>query len=199
MDKKLVIADSSNENNDNKKSNMLELCSKFLSKKNFKILLLILVAVVGLVLLFGFDFKKDNNDTANNTISTNGYISTIDYCKMIESKLIDVLSAVDGAGQVSVMITVDGSPELVYANEKDQTSSTNSSGSVTTATYSSPIIVNANGSSTALVMTEILPEVKGVIVVASGAGDVATKLNLLNAVSTLLDISTNQVTILKGV
>ena len=109
------------------------------------------------------------------------------------------MSAVDGAGQVSVMITVDGSPELVYANEKDQTSSSNSSGSVTTSTYSSPIIVNVNGTSTALVMTEILPVVKGVIVVASGAGNVATKLDLLNAVSTLLDISTNQVTILKGV
>ena len=113
--------------------------------------------------------------------------------------MIEVLSAVDGAGQVNVMITVDGSPELVYANEKDQASSTNSSGSVTASTYSSPIIINANGTSTALVMTEILPAVKGVIVVASGAGNVATKLDLLNAVSTLLDISTNQVTILKGV
>ena len=132
-------------------------------------------------------------------VTTSSYISTMDYCKIIENKLIDVLSKVDGAGTVSVMVTVDGSPELVYANEKDQTSSTNSSGSVTTATYSSPIIVNANGSSTALVMTEILPKVKGVIVVASGAGNVATKLDLLNAVSTLLDISTNQVTILKGV
>ena len=198
MDKSIVVEDCSS-NDNNKKVNLAELFAKFMSKRGFKIVFLVLVGIVGLILLFGFDFKRDKVVNSDNVVSSTGYIGTIDYCKLIENKLIDVLSAVDGAGQVSVMITVDGSPELVYANEKDQTSSTNSSGSVTTATYSSPIIVNANGSSTALVMTEILPKVKGVIVVASGAGNVATKLDLLNAVSTLLDISTNQVTILKGV
>jgi stage III sporulation protein AG len=198
MDKSIVVEDCSS-NDNNKKVNLAELFAKFMSKRGLKIVFLVLVGIVGLILLFGFDFKRDKVVNSDNVVSSTGYIGTIDYCKLIENKLIDVLSAVDGAGQVSVMITVDGSPELVYANEKDQTSSTNSSGSVTTATYSSPIIVNANGSSTALVMTEILPKVKGVIVVASGAGNVATKLDLLNAVSTLLDISTNQVTILKGV
>ena len=198
MDKSIVVEDCSS-NDNNKKINLAELFAKFMSKRGLKIVFLVLVGIVGLILLFGFDFKRDKVVNSDDVVSSTGYIGTIDYCKLIENKLIDVLSAVDGAGQVSVMITVDGSPELVYANEKDQTSSTNSSGSVTTATYSSPIIVNANGSSTALVMTEILPKVKGVIVVASGAGNVATKLDLLNAVSTLLDISTNQVTILKGV
>ena len=198
MDKSIVVEDCSS-NDNNKKVNLAELFAKFMNKRGLKIVFLVLVGIVGLILLLGIDFKRDKVVNSNDVVSSTGYIGTIDYCKLIENKLIDVLSAVDGAGQVSVMITVDGSPELVYANEKDQTSSTNSSGSVTTATYSSPIIVNANGSSTALVMTEILPKVKGVIVVASGAGNVATKLDLLNAVSTLLDISTNQVTILKGV
>ena len=97
------------------------------------------------------------------------------------------------------MVTVDGSPELIYANEQDKTTSSNSSGTTSSSTYSSPIIIDANGSSSALVMTEVLPAVKGVIVVSSGAGNVATRLNLLNAVSTLLDISIEQVTVLKGV
>lgn len=118
---------------------------------------------------------------------------------MLENKLIDVLSKVDGAGDVRVMVTVDGSPELIYANEQDKTSSSSTSGNSTSSTYSSPIIVNVNGSSSALVMTEVLPAVKGVIVVSSGAGNVSTKLNLLKAVSTLLDISTDQITVLKGV
>lgn len=198
MDKTIVI--SNNEAKDaSNKSAVFNLFSKLSNKRNLKVILLIVVGILFIVLLFGFDFKKEKLKEKTVDITSNGYISTIDYCKLMEDKLIEVLSSVEGAGQVRVMITVDGSPELVYANEKDQTSSTNSSGSVTASTYSSPIIINDNGTSTALVMTEILPAVKGVIVVASGAGNVATKLDLLNAVSTVLDISTNQVTILKGV
>lgn len=199
MDKTIVIADKECNDNSNRKISVTDIFSKLANKRNLKVILLVMVGILFIVLMFGFDFKKDKQNIQVSQTNFNGYITTIDYCKLIENKLIDVLSAVDGAGQVSVMISVDGSPEIVYANEKDQTSSTNSSGSVTTATYSSPIIINANGTSTALVMTEILPAVKGVIVVASGAGNVATKLDLLDAVTTLLDITTDQVTILKGV
>ena len=199
MDKTVMILDKESKDTSNNKSLFLNLFSKLSNKRNLKVILLIVVGILFIVLLFGFDFKKEKLKEKTVDTTSNGYISTIDYCKLMEDKLIEVLSSVEGAGQVRVMITVDGSPELVYANEKDQTSSTNSSGSVTASTYSSPIIINDNGTSTALVMTEILPAVKGVIVVASGAGNVATKLDLLNAVSTVLDISTNQVTILKGV
>jgi stage III sporulation protein AG len=38
-----------------------------------------------------------------------------------------------------------------------------------------------------------------VIIVSSGAGDVAVKLNILNAVATLLDVSTDKVSVLKGI
>ena len=169
-----------------------------MTKKNIKIILLVIVGLISVILLFGFGSGKSKS-TSSNVVTTSSYINTMDYCKIIENKLIDVLSKVDGAGTVSVMVTVDGSPELIYANEQDKTSSTNSSGSTTSSTYSSPIIIDANGSSSALVMTEVLPAVKGVIVVSSGAGKVETRLNLLKAVSTLLDISTEQVTVLKGV
>ena len=197
MDKEVVFATNQKENSTKTKS-FYDKFEKVLTKKNFKLVLLIIVGLVTIIIFFGFGSNKTSS-TSSSVVSTSSYISTMDYCEIIENKLIEVLSKVDGAGNVSVMVTVDGSPELVYANEQDKTSSSNSSGSTTSSTYSSPIIIDANGSSSALVMTEVLPAVKGVIVVSSGAGNVATKLNLLNAVSTLLDISTDQVTVLKGV
>lgn len=197
MDKEVVYGDKNN-NEGSKQKRLLDRFEKLLTKKNLKIVLLIIVGIVAIVLFFGFNSNKANS-TSNTVSSTNSYISTMDYCQIIENKLIEVLSKVDGAGAVSVMVTVDGSPELIYANEQDKTTSSNSSGTTSSSTYSSPIIIDANGSSSALVMTEVLPAVKGVIVVSSGAGNVATRLNLLNAVSTLLDISIEQVTVLKGV
>ncbi len=197
MDKEVVMI-----SNDNKEDNKVKYLSvkleKLINKKNLKLILLIIVGLVAIVLFFGFNSSKSTS-TSSSVVTTSSYTSTMDYCKVIESKLIDVLSKVDGAGSVSVMVTVDGSPELIYANEQDKTSSSNTSGTTTSSTYSSPIIIDANGSSSALVMTEVLPAVKGVIVVSSGAGNVAIRLNLLKAVSTLLDISTEQVTVLKGV
>ena len=197
MDKEVVVVSNSNSSTSRFKSIFTRL-EGLMTKKNIKIILLVIVGLISVILLFGFGSGKSKS-TSSNVVTTSSYISTMDYCKIIENKLIDVLSKVDGAGTVSVMVTVDGSPELIYANEQDKTSSTNSSGSTTSSTYSSPIIIDANGSSSALVMTEVLPAVKGVIVVSSGAGKVETRLNLLKAVSTLLDISTEQVTVLKGV
>ena len=97
------------------------------------------------------------------------------------------------------MITVDGSPELVYATDSDEKVSTNSSGTTTSSNSSSPIIVTINGSDNALILTENLPAVKGVIVVSSGANNVSVKMDILNAVSKLLDISVDKISVLKGV
>ena len=41
------------------------------------------------------------------------------------------------------------------------------------------------------------PEIKGVIVVAEGADDIAVRLNLLSAVQTILDISPDKVNVYK--
>ena len=50
-----------------------------------------------------------------------------------------------------------------------------------------------------MILTEVLPKVKGVIVVSSGANDISIKLDILNSVSTLLDISTDKINVLKGI
>lgn len=173
--------------------------TKLFTKKNLKILILIIVAIV-CMLIFMIDSSGNSDDNSSTSIqSTNGYTTTLEYCSELESKLQAVLSSVKGAGEVKVMITVDGSPELVYAKDEDEKVSSNSSGTTTTSSTSSPIIVTVNGGSNALILTENLPNVKGVIVVSSGADDVSVKLDILTAVSRLLDISIDQVTVLKGV
>lgn len=185
------------ENNEVVKDSLLVKFLKLFNKRNFKLILLVCIGLVLLLFCFCFD-KKDNKTDVVKTNSSN-YISTMEYSKLLEEKLVNVLSAVDGAGKVSVMLSLDGSPELVYAKDTDETLSSNSNGVTSSSTSSSPIIVEVNGTNNALVLTEILPAVKGVIVVSSGAGNVAVKLNLLNAVTTLLNITTDQVTVLKGI
>ena len=182
----------------NARSTVKDKILKLLDKKNLKIFILIFIGIVGLIIFFGMG-NVDSSESKDLNSNSSQYITTLEYCEMLESKLENVLSSIDNAGQVSVMISVDGSPELVYATESDETLSSNSSGTTTSNNSSTPIIVEVGGASSALILTEKLPEVKGVIVVSSGAGNVSVKLNILNAVSTLLDISTDKISVLKGI
>ena len=150
-----------------------------MNKKSLKIFVLIALGLICLIILFGFS-ESDKSTNSLSSTNSNYYKTTLEYCAELESKLQAVISRIDGAGQVSVMVTVEGSPELIYASECDETISSNSSGTTSSSNSSSPIIVNVAGGSSALILTEKLPDVKGVIVVSSGAGNVAVKLNILN-------------------
>lgn len=197
MDNKIIYVEESPRdkpsNNDWKSR-----CLQLFTKRNIKIICLAIIGVVGFLVVMGV-FDSNRVDSISLEQSSSTYLSTLDYCRELESKLQSLIENVDGAGKVKVMISVDGSPEIIYASDKSETNSTNMSGSSTSTNTSSPIIVEVGGKSSALILTENLPKVKGVIVVSSGAGNVAVKLNILNAVSTLLGISSDQVSVLKGI
>ncbi|MBQ7352073.1 MAG: hypothetical protein IJW59_04385 [Clostridia bacterium] len=183
--------------NDNRKKESKFNILKLISKKNFKIVFLVGIAILCGIFVIAIGAKEQENVEV---VSSNTYYrTTLEYCQQLENKLTSVLSSIKGAGNISVMISVDGSPELVYAEDVDKKVSSNASGTTTTSNSSSPIIINIDGNSNALVLTENLPKVKGVIVVSSGASDIGVKLDILNAVSTLLDISTEKVSVLKGI
>lgn len=189
MDKEMIVSAI---DKDNKSKHFFDL-HKFLSWKYIKILILSVVVIVAFILYLNIG-DNDAKIVSNNNSS---YISTLDYSKEIEMKLENILSKIDGAGSVSVMISLDGSPELVYATDSDTKTSSSSTGTTTT-TSSNLIIVNGSNDG-ALILKENLPKVKGVIVVSSGADNIAIKLDMLNAVSKLLDLPIDQINILKGI
>lgn len=195
MDKEVVNLETLIENSPKKEKSKFNIL-KYFNGKNLKIIILLIVFVVALILIM--NLSKGTSKNVASTVSSNTYTTSLEYSKMLESKLESVLSQVKGAGQVKVMITLDGSPELVYAMDSDSKVSNSSSGGTTTTSSQTPIIVSKNGSSSPLILTEILPKVKGVIVVSSGANDVSIKLDILYSVSTLLGISTDKINVLKG-
>ncbi len=112
-----------------------------------------------------------------------------------ETRLQEVLSCIRGAGRVEVMITYETGREIVPA----MTTSINSNGSETSdgdkssssqqSTESTqPATVSQSGSNAPIVLKEIEPVVRGVIVVADGAADVTVRLDLQRAVRAVLDI-----------
>lgn len=194
MDNKIVYVDTKTPEKVKEKFDI----TKLLTIKNLKLLILAIVLLI-VIIVFWSASSKTTSSTIVTSSKSYGYTSTLEYCAELERKLQEVLSNVKGAGQVKVMITVDGSPELVYAKEEDAKVSSNSAGTTTSSSSASPIIVTTGGESNALILTENLPEVKGVIVVSSGAKDVSIKMDILNAVSTLLNIDMDKVSVLQGI
>ena len=88
----------------------------------------------------------------------------IAYVKDLENRLEKTLSKVKGAGEVSVVITVDSGKETVLASEKV----TVTEDGRTTVTES-PIMVNGKP----VVLKENYPEIVGVLIVAQGANSIS--------------------------
>ncbi len=120
--------------------------------------------------------------------NVNTQVSSIDeYVTNLEKRLVKTLSKVEGAGEVSVVITVESGMETVLASK---TTTTNSNGSV--VVEESPIIINGK----TVTIKENYPKVIGVLIVAEGADNIAVMRKLQQATISLLDININQIEIL---
>jgi len=152
--------------------------AKIKSVKNIEIIFVaILGVVVILIMLSSFNFTDSE---------TSDDFSTTEYVSQLESKLSTILSNVQGAGKVKVMLTVESGMETVTAVETVVTSSGNQ-----TVTTTSPILVSGKP----VVLKELYPKVIGVLIVAEGADSIKVKLELLKATSSVLSIDENIVEI----
>lgn len=175
------------------KEKITSFVTKIKSVKHIEIIIAV-VAVALMILIFSGVWDKKTSSKSNNqqTDAAETVIaeSSISSC---EKKLSSILSQIDGVGKTDVMITAKTSDEKVTAKTTTTNLSTsqNTSGNMTnsTNTTESPVIVNNNGTSEPYVVKEIMPEIIGVIVVAEGADDPVTKLAIMRAVQTLLNVS----------
>ena len=119
--------------------------------------------------------------------SESGESDTFKYVSEMETKLEKVLSKVEGAGKVSVVITVSTGIMTDIAKEEK---SVTENGKTTVST--SPVLVSGKP----IVLREIFPEITGVLIVAKGAGDIRVKMSLLDAATTTLGITCDKIQIL---
>lgn len=168
---------------------------KFKKIKNVEIIIAIVIVVI-IISLSVSTFTKpvEKNSAISLEKNSNEIKNTNDK---IEEKLIQILKAIDGAGEVKVMITYESGPEIVPALDtvkSDSAVDENDAGGGTRTTKTSndnshPVSIQQSNGSQALIIKERNPEVRGVIVIAQGAGNIRVKMDLLKAVETVLKVS----------
>lgn len=168
------------------------------TKKKIQYVAILLLAIIILTIYFS-SFKS----SAGSTPSPEASKAALGYDD-IESRLENILSKIEGAGRVDVMITYESTPEKVPALSVDkQMSSTTDIGENGTSTInnentqSDVVTINGSNGNDAFVLRENTPKIMGVIVIAEGADNITVKLDLLEAVQTVLNVSPDRVDVYK--
>ena len=114
-----------------------------------------------------------------------------------EKRIAKALSEIDGAGEVTVILTVRSSGETIVAKDTESYS-LQEDGESREEISSSVVTVSEGSQKESPVTIEVIyPEYQGALIVAEGAGNAETKLKLTQAVAGLTGLSTEKITVVK--
>ncbi|MCM1327208.1 MAG: hypothetical protein NC094_11165 [Bacteroidales bacterium] len=147
---------------------------------------------------------KDSRKTQGELYTYTDF-SEDEYRKKLERELEEILSNAYGVGKVRAMITLSASPEIVIekdnAYSRSQTNEADSEGGsriITQTEEQESTVYKAEGSdSIPYVVKTLFPQVKGVVVVAQGAGKGSVDKNITEIVQALFDLEANEVKVVK--
>ena len=170
-----------------------------------KLLLILLGGVLLVIISLPVKEKNeaDNTVDARDTGEAIEYSDISDYTTELEARLSAILSQVDGAGKVAVLITFKDSGETVVKSditENTKTDGITGDGERLGEKKREEKVVfskKSDGSLTPYVTKTIYPEISGVLVLAQGASDAGVTVRLTEAVSAVLGIEINKIKVMK--
>lgn len=141
-----------------------------------------LVFLVGVLLLVLPSAKQsaasDDSTSASAQTQTN---SAADETARAESRLAALLTQIDGAGEVHVLLSYTCSAETEYVDDNGET-----------------VIVSAgSGTQTALTRKTVYPQYLGAVVVCAGADSAQVRLDVLQAVEQFTGLASDRISVLR--
>ena len=111
----------------------------------------------------------------------------------LEERLEMILSSVEGAGQVKVMLSIAQGERTIYQTDSTYTQSENSSDAKTQTI----LITDSQRNETGLVHQTNPPTYQGAIILTQGADDPVVKLAIVEAVSDVTGLGADRISVLK--
>ncbi len=176
--------------------------SFFQNDKKVKILTAILIAGIVLIALSEF---WPSGQKKSKVVSSSEEQTSQRYTQELEEKIMGIVGSIRGVGDLKVLVTLESSEETVYAQETktsvDSTKDVMSENGKTQRKESTEqkylLVEGEDGKKQALIKTTKEPEVKGIVIVCEGGDSTAVKAEVINAVTTALDISSSRVCVTK--
>ena len=119
------------------------------------------------------------------------------YRVKTERELESLLTQVDGAGKVRVMLTLRSGPSSNYLTDRTQTSASESERHSESVEEKTVILNRGSAYNEPAVVSRAYPVFQGALIVAEGGGDAQVRYQLSAAVAGLLGLGTDQITVVK--
>lgn len=170
---------------------------KQLLKQKNSLVILVLVGLILLVISIPSGKKRtDDMDTQEEN-----YESESDYAEAMERKLEKILEETEGAGHVSVMITLKSTEESIVEKDHSGNTSTstgeNNSQKETDTSEATVFEERSDGTQSPYVSKTITPEIDGIMIVADGGDDAVVIENITDAVKALFDVDMHKIKVIK--
>ena len=135
------------------------------------------------VILLSTFFDNKNTEVNDIKMHTETYEEN-QYLVELERKLTDIISSIEGAGRVKVMITLENSEENVYAVDINESKN-------------EYVLIKTSSDEGGLLLKIIQPKIRGEAIVCDGGEINKVKMRILDATCSAMGISSSKVSISK--
>lgn len=156
--------------------------------------ILIFIGLAGILLIFlssfwGTDQENESKKTAE--------FSAEDYKAELEADITDMVKDITGSRDISVVITLESGIRYTYADTKEEISSDKTQESAVSSDFEIKegyiTVKTADGGEQALLVTTMMPEIRGVAIVCEGGDIESINEKIKNAVTSALNITSKRV------
>ena len=114
-----------------------------------------------------------------------------------QQQVADSLSQIDGAGSVTVLLSLETGEESVYAADVSESSQAAENNSSESYERSTSILSDGSYGEAPILIKSKYPTFRGAMVLCEGADDDAVRLQIVHAVSALCGISSDHISVSK--
>lgn len=159
---------------------------------------LVVLGVAGIALLALSEWLPKNDEPTTETLTAEVFV------RQTEERLTALVGSIEGAGKCRVLVTLENGVEYVYATQQrvnsDRSEDTDDDSKRLTQkddSERSVIVVETDGGRQGLVVTELQPTVRGVVVVCEGGDREDVRARVTEAVTVAMDLSAKRVCVTK--
>lgn len=147
----------------------------------------ILLAILGVCLLLVF-----SNDGKQAKTKSSLSEDPNEYVDRLEKELEESINGFSSVESCSIMITLSSLESNEYLENSSVSSSSGNNGEQYDR-QSEYLVIDQDGNDSVIIENRNTPQIRGVLIVYKGAGDVETQKNILDAATTVLGVKSNKV------
>ena len=164
-------------------------------KKQINSKRLVIIGIIGIALMGLSSFIPEKSE--KETVGKSEEISTEEYKKTLEKQIKEITVSISGDKKAKVIITLETSVRREYAGESQNISDekSNENGKEISGNVKEKAITvkKSDGSEEALLITEYMPQIRGVAIVCDTNGSQSVKDAICDAVTAALGITKKRV------